>query len=69
MITILVLVDLFLGTVVALSSLFVVANTVKLTLIARKEMIALMKMVGASIGVIRRPFVFEGLLQGAMHRD
>lgn len=65
-IVVLVLVDLFLGIVVALSSLLVVANTVKLTLIARREMIELMKMVGATIGVIRRPFVIEGLLQGAM---
>jgi cell division transport system permease protein len=65
-IVILVLVDLFLGVVVALSSLVVVANTVKLTLIARQEMIELMKMVGATIGVIRRPFVIEGVLKGGL---
>ncbi len=65
-IVILVLVDLFLGIVVALSSLVVVANTVKLTLIARQEMIELMKMVGATIGVIRRPFVIEGILKGGL---
>ncbi|MGH2570265.1 MAG: cell division protein FtsX [bacterium] len=65
-IVLLVLVDLFLGAVVALSSLLVVANTVKLTLIARREMIELMKMVGATIGVIRRPFVIEGVLQGGL---
>jgi cell division transport system permease protein len=64
-IVVLVMVDLFLGIVVALSSMVVVANTVKLTLIARREMIELMKMVGATIGVIRRPFVIEGVLQGA----
>lgn len=63
-IVVLVLVDLFLGIVVALSSLLVVANTVKLTLIARREMIEIMKMVGATVGVIRRPFVIEGTLQG-----
>jgi len=62
----LVLVDLFLGVVVALSSLLVVANTVKLTLIARRDMIELMKMVGATVGVIRRPFVIEGVLQGGL---
>jgi cell division transport system permease protein len=65
-IVVLVLVDLFLGIVVALSSLVVVANTVKLTLIARREMIELMKMVGATIGVIRRPFVIEGVLKGVL---
>ncbi len=62
----LVLVDLFLGVVVALSSLVVVANTVKLTLIARRDLIELMKMVGATIGVVRRPFVIEGLIQGGL---
>lgn len=61
-----ILADLFLGAVVALSSLLVVANTVKLTLIARREMIELMKMVGATSGVIRRPFVIEGLLKGTL---
>jgi cell division transport system permease protein len=65
-IVVLVLVDLFLGLVVALSSLLVVANTVKLTLIARRDMIELMKMVGATVGVIRRPFVIEGILQGGL---
>jgi cell division transport system permease protein len=63
---VLVMVDLFLGAVVALSSLLVVANTVKLTLIARRDMIELMKMVGATVGVIRRPFVIEGILQGGL---
>ncbi len=65
-IVVLVMVDLFLGVIVALSSMVVVANTVKLTLIARKDMIELMKMVGATVGVIRRPFVIEGVLQGAL---
>jgi cell division transport system permease protein len=65
-IVVLVMVDLFLGIVVALSSLLVVANTVKLTLIARRDMIELMKMVGATVGVIRRPFVIEGVLQGGL---
>lgn len=65
-IVVLVMVDLFLGIIVALSSMVVVANTVKLTLIARRDMIELMKMVGATVGVIRRPFVIEGVLQGAV---
>lgn len=65
-IVVLVVVDLCLGIIVALSSLLVVSNTVKLTLIARREMIELMKMVGATVGVIRRPFVLEGVLKGGL---
>jgi cell division transport system permease protein len=56
--------NLVLGVIVALSSMVVVANTVKLTLIARREMIDLLKMVGATVGVIRRPFVIEGVIKG-----
>jgi cell division transport system permease protein len=62
----LVLADLVIGAIVAFSSLLVVSNTVKLTLIARREMIELMKMIGATAGVIRRPFVIEGILKGAL---
>lgn len=58
--------DLVLGVIVALSSLVVVSNTVKLTLIARRDMIELLKMVGATVGVIRRPFVIEGVIKGAL---
>jgi len=58
--------DLVLGVIVALSSLVVVSNTVKLTLIARKDMIDLLKMVGATAGVIRRPFVIEGVVKGLL---
>jgi cell division transport system permease protein len=59
-----VICNLVLGVIVALSSMVVVANTVKLTLIARREMIDLLKMVGATVGVIRRPFVIEGIIKG-----
>lgn len=59
-----VICNLVLGIIVALSSMVVVANTVKLTLIARREMIDLLKMVGATVGVIRRPFVIEGIIKG-----
>ena len=45
-------------------SVFIIANTVKLALFARKEEIAVMKMVGATNHFIRAPFVVEGMFLG-----
>ena len=45
-------------------SLFIMSNTVKLATFDRKDEIAIMKMVGATDGFIRWPFVYEGLLLG-----
>jgi cell division transport system permease protein len=45
-------------------SVFIMANTVKLTTFNRREEIAIMKMVGATNSFIRWPFVFEGMILG-----
>ena len=45
-------------------SVFIIANTVKLAMFARKEEIAVMKMVGATNHFIRAPFVVEGVFLG-----
>lgn len=45
-------------------SLFIISNTVKLAMYDRKEEIAIMRMVGATNGFIRWPFVVEGFLLG-----
>lgn len=45
-------------------SVFIIANTIKLAMFARKEEIAVMKMVGATNHFIRAPFVVEGLFLG-----
>lgn len=45
-------------------SIFIIANTIKLTTFDRRDEIAIMKMVGATNGFIRWPFVYEGFLMG-----
>ena len=45
-------------------SVFIISNTIKLTTFDRREEIALMRMVGATNGFIRWPFVYEGFLFG-----
>lgn len=48
----------------ALISVFIVSNTVKLAMFARREEISIQKMVGATNWFIRWPFVIEGMLIG-----
>jgi cell division transport system permease protein len=47
-------------------SLLIMTNTIKLATFTRREEIAIMKMVGASNGFIRCPFVVEGLVLGVL---
>jgi len=55
---------LVLIAVLALVSVFIMANTIKLTTFDRRDEIAIMKMVGATNSFIRWPFVYEGFLLG-----
>lgn len=47
-------------------SLLIISNTVKLAMYDRKEEIAIMRMVGATNGFIRFPFVIEGFILGML---
>jgi len=45
-------------------SLFIISNTIKLTVFARRKEINIMKYIGATDWFIRWPFIFEGILIG-----
>lgn len=47
-------------------SLFIISNTVKLALHSRADEIGIMKMVGATNGFIRGPFIVEGIVLGVV---
>lgn len=47
-------------------SVFIISNTVRLAMFARREEISIMKMVGATDGFIRAPFVIEGAVLGLL---
>ena len=57
-------VAIVLVTMLAVVSLFIIANTIKLATFNRREEIAIMKMCGATNAFVRWPFVFEGLILG-----
>jgi cell division transport system permease protein len=53
------------GLVVGIAALVTVSYTVRLTLYARREMIKVLKLVGATDFFVMAPFLLEGLLHGA----
>ena len=58
------IVSLAVIAVLLVVSLLIISNTVKLAMYDRKDEIAIMKMVGATNGFIRLPFVVEGFTLG-----
>jgi len=57
-------VSIVLVAVLLAISLFIMSNTIKLATYERREEIAIMKIVGATNGFIRWPFIFEGFILG-----
>ena len=60
------LISAVLVTILAIISVFIMSNTIKLATFNRREEIAIMKMVGATNMFIRLPFIIEGLLLGIL---
>lgn len=58
------IISIALIAILLLVSVFIISNTIKLTTFDRRDEIAIMKMVGATNGFIRWPFVYEGMLLG-----
>jgi cell division transport system permease protein len=59
-------IDVVLGIIVILSAVFIIANTVRLTILTRRKTIEILKLVGATNRFITTPFVFEGAFQGGL---
>lgn len=53
-------------TLLFLSTVLIVSNTIRLTVFARRKEIEIMQMVGAAEWFIRWPFILEGVLQGLL---
>ena len=53
-----------LGAFLVVAVLFIVSNTIKLTIYARRDELEVMSLVGATRFFIKAPFLIEGILQG-----
>ena len=53
-------------TLLVLISIFIIGNTIKLTVHARRKEISIMKYVGATNSFIRWPFIVEGMIIGVL---
>ena len=58
-----ILTGVLLGILIVIS-IFIISNTIKLTVHARRKEISIMKYVGATNGFIRTPFMIEGVIIG-----
>jgi len=55
---------LILSMVVIIIAITLIHNTIRLTIHARRTLIEIMRLVGATERFVRRPFIIEGILQG-----
>ena len=57
-------VGLALGALFAFVAVIIIGATIRMTVLARAQEISIMRLVGATDGYIRRPFLLDGLLKG-----
>lgn len=55
---------LIIGSVLGVSAVVMISNTVRMAIYARREEIGIMKLVGASNWFVRTPFLMEGMVEG-----
>jgi cell division transport system permease protein len=60
------LVGFVIGSLLCMGVLFIVTNTIKLTIYSRKEEIEILKLVGATDWFVKMPFLLEGMIQGLL---
>jgi cell division transport system permease protein len=57
---------LLLATILSIAGALTVASVVRLALVARREEVEIMRLVGAPFAFIRGPFITEGILHGGL---
>ncbi|MBX3173225.1 MAG: ABC transporter permease [Gemmatimonadaceae bacterium] len=57
---------LALGATFAIVAMIIIGSTIRMAVLAREREIAIMRLVGATDGFIRAPFLIEGLVKGLM---
>ncbi len=60
------IVGLLIGGAFALASVIIIGTTIRMSVLQRAHEISIMRLVGATDGFVRRPFLVEGGLKGAL---
>ena len=60
------LVGFVIGGLLCMGIVFIVTNTIKLTIYSRREEIEILKMVGATDWFVKTPYLLEGIIQGIL---
>lgn len=55
-----------LGGILVLAAIFTISNVIRLTVYAREDELDIMRLVGATRGYVKGPFVVEGMIQGGL---
>ncbi|MFZ3071816.1 MAG: permease-like cell division protein FtsX [Thermodesulfobacteriota bacterium] len=58
--------SVFLGIFLAVAAMFLISNTIRLTIYARRDEIEIMRYLGASEAFVKIPFLMEGMFAGAV---
>lgn len=58
--------SIFLGIFLAAAAMFLISNTIRLTIYARQGEIEIMRYLGASEAFVKAPFLIEGMFAGAV---
>ena len=66
LITMLKLVGFIVGGLLCVAVLFIVTNTIKLTIYSRRDEVEIFKLVGATDWFVKMPFLIEGAIQGML---
>jgi len=60
------LVGLLIGGAFAIASIIIIGTTIRMSVMQRAREISIMRLVGATDGFVRRPFLIEGCFKGAL---
>jgi len=60
------LVAIGIGVILSAAAVTIIANTIRLTLFARRDEIAILRLIGATTGFIRIPYLLEGAVLGGL---
>jgi cell division transport system permease protein len=60
------IVGLFIGIAFAAAAVIIIGTTIRMTVLARGREIQIMRLVGATDGFIRRPFLLDGAIKGVL---